>query len=88
MGATVTNRRGVRYGKMTIRRKHGRKKGKVRSVLVHRVVLAEVKGVALWRIVTGMHSCDVSLCEAPHHLRSGTYSANLRDCWNKGRRTR
>jgi hypothetical protein len=85
MGKTTINRRGEKYGRMSVRRKAGRKKGKVRTVLVHRVVLAEVKGVPLYRINIGMHLCDVTLCAAPHHLRASTQAANMRDCQSKGR---
>lgn len=31
------------------------------------------------------HSCDNRLCVKPSHLFIGTFSDNLKDCWNKGR---
>jgi hypothetical protein len=84
-GRTITNRSGKQYGVLNVRWKAGRRKGRVRTVLAHRYVLAAVKGLPLGKITTGMHLCDCTLCVLPAHLRSSTQRNNVRDYLSKQR---
>lgn len=74
-GATVKNRRGLRYGKFRLAGK---------SVLAHRFALARR---AMSSVPQALHSCDNTLCCNPAHLRSGTQSENMREARDKGRLT-
>lgn len=38
-----------------------------------------------WAKGDTMHTCDVRTCCNPYHLKEGTRSENIQDCWNKGR---
>lgn len=85
-GRTTTNRSGMRYGTMVVRRKAGRKKGKVRTVFAHRVAAALAKGLPLWRVRVAAHRCDVTLCVNPAHLQATTQRANVLQSYERGRR--
>ena len=66
---------------------YGLKRIDGRLQLVHRLAWAEVHGT----IPDGMlicHHCDNSACYNVAHLFCGTYSDNLHDAWNRGRRRR
>lgn len=80
MGTTRRNKFGdAEYPAMSIRRKGGKRRGAVRKVGAHRVVIAEKMGVPLYRVKVGAHCCPVcetSLCVHPDHLRGTTYRVN------------
>lgn len=85
IGKTKTNRTGMRYGVITVRFKSGPRKGKVRSVLVHRLVIQEFKGRRMSPRQKGLHRCNNSICCNPAHLVGGTQKANVRQCVREGR---
>lgn len=76
-GAYVINKRGDKYGKMKI---------KGRMLLAHRVSFREFRGYAMPKRKHGAHSCDVTLCINPKHLRAATPGANQREAYRKGRK--
>lgn len=66
---------GLGYGRMTYQG---------RMQVVHRLAWLAWNG----EIPAGMsvlHKCDNRCCINPDHLWLGTYSDNLKDCWDKGR---
>lgn len=88
LGAVSRNRDGTEYGKLSIRRSRGSRKGRKGSlvtVAAHRYAVAASRQLPLWRIRTVLHKCDVSLCCNPAHLRASTQRANVRDAVAKGR---
>lgn len=86
MGKATTNRSGMQYGALTVRRKSGPRKGKVRTVLAHRFAKAAALGVPICRIKIGAHLCDTSLCANPDHVAAyWTQRINMRDMVAKGR---
>lgn len=65
-------------------------KGYGRMVYQGRAQVAHRLAWKAWRgeIPEGMsvlHKCDNRACVNPDHLWLGTYSDNMKDCWNKGR---
>jgi HNH endonuclease len=75
-GASHENRRGTRYGSMTV--------SKSRTVAVHRLSYT----LAFGEIPAGMficHRCDTPLCVRPDHLFAASNSENMLDCVAKGR---
>ena len=85
IGKRKTNRNGKQYGVITTRYKKGPRKGKVRSELVHRVVLKVFKGRSLRARQVGMHLCPHTLCCAPDHLTGGTQKRNVQQTVREGR---
>lgn len=73
------------YPRMTLRRKRGPRKGKVRGVLAHRQSLIEFKGVKLSRRQVCKHLCNNPLCVNPEHLEAGSQSSNMKQCVREGR---
>jgi hypothetical protein len=68
---------GSGYPRMSKRAKHGRRKGKVIKIAVHREVLRELKGIELKkRNKEAMHLCNERRCVNENHLKPGTKSEN------------
>lgn len=80
IGATCTNRSGKKYGKLQVRIKRGRNKGKNKTWLVHRLVLVVFKGRKMTQRMVGRHLCNNTLCANPAHLVGGSQKANMRQC--------
>ena len=76
MGSTRRNQSGELYPALSIRRKSGRRRGKVRKVGAHRYAIAAAKGIPLSRVRVCAHLCNQSLCVNPAHLRATTYRVN------------
>lgn len=77
-GAYVINRSGQKYGKLEV-------DGRTR--LAHREMFEQVRGYAMPKRKHGAHSCDVTLCICPDHLRAAKPGANQREAYRKGRKT-
>jgi hypothetical protein len=56
-----------------------------RMILAHRLAFRLGGGKQKPGLIV-MHTCDVTLCCNPAHLRLGTQSENIRDAYAKGRR--
>lgn len=69
-------RNGSGYGRMCIRAKSGKQKGKPRNKAVHRLVLKEHGEPIQRKTKEVMHLCNEKLCTAKSHLRLGTKSDN------------
>jgi hypothetical protein len=81
-GATVTNRRGEKYGKLQYQGAF---------VLAHRISAAERAGMTLDELRTAtdrqvLHGCDNPLCVV--HGRFGTQSENMIEMHQRGRHPR
>lgn len=74
------NRSGQHYGRMNIK-----VKGKVKGMLVHRMVVIHIKGRRLTRRVVVRHLCNNTLCCNPAHLVGGTASSNMKQMVRDGR---
>lgn len=85
IGATCTNRSGLRYGKLDVRITSGPKKGTRKTWLVHRLALVVFKGRHLTRKDVGRHLCNYTLCANPAHLIGGSQRSNVRQCVDEGR---
>lgn len=85
LGRYKVNRSGKRYPVLTMRFKRGPRKGKVRTVLVHRLVIVVFKGRIMTPRMVGMHLCNNSMCVCPNHLEGGTQRKNVRQCVADGR---
>lgn len=78
--ASLIGRPGARYGQFSVEAYAGRR----RTLYAHRVA---------WELVNGpipeggavLHTCDVTRCVNPNHLRLGTQDANMKDAAAKGR---
>lgn len=85
IGATTTNRSGMKYGKVKTKWQRGPRKGQPRTMYAHRLA-AEHLG---HRVISGrkviMHRCNNSLCCNPAHLAGGTQRTNIRQCVKDGR---
>ena len=66
---------------------YGRIKDILRTPLAHRVSYAMLKG-AIPNGLDVLHTCDVRLCVAPHHLYLGTDVENSRDRVQRERQSR
>lgn len=84
LGKTSISNRGNRYPLLTMRFKSGPRKGKVRNVRVHRLVIQVFKGRTMSRRQVAMHLCNNSLCVNPAHLAGGTQKQNVRDTVQAG----
>jgi len=73
------------YGVINIRFRGGPRKGKVKSALVHRVVLRVFKGRKLTTKSVGRHLCNMKPCCNPEHLVGGSQRTNMRQCVAEGR---
>jgi hypothetical protein len=80
IGTRKINREGKAYGTISVR-----VNGRVTMQLVHRFVLAEVKGRKLTRRSVGRHLCNNPLCCNPMHLVGGTQTSNVRQAVREGR---
>lgn len=80
IGTRKTNRAGMTYGTISVRRN-----GEHRKELVHRFVLREIKGRRLTSRSVGRHLCNNPLCCNPMHLVGGTQTTNVRQCVREGR---
>lgn len=85
IGAYTVNRNGTRYGKMDVRRKQGKNKGKRKTWLVHRLVLVVFKGRIMTPRMVGRHLCNNTICCNPAHLVGGTQRSNVRQAVREGR---
>lgn len=85
IGKYRTSNRGLRYACMSVRWKSGPRKGKVRTVAVHREVLRIMKGYRMTPRTVGGHLCNYSLCVNPEHLSSMSQKANVRQTVRDGR---
>lgn len=85
IGAYKVNRSGKRYPVLTMRFKRGPRKGKVRTVRVHRLVIVVFKGRIMTTRMVALHLCNNSLCVDPNHLDGGTQRQNVRQCVADGR---
>ena len=56
-------------------------------MLAHRVAYAAANGPIPAKAVV-MHTCDTPLCVNPEHLKLGTVSNNMRDMYDKGRKSK
>lgn len=73
-------------GKITMRLKRGKNKGKVRTRLVHRVAYEAFTGRRLVRKSSTRHMCNNSLCCNPEHMiGNSTQLKNNRDTAKSGR---
>jgi len=72
------------YGIISTRYKSGKRKGKVKSIRVHRLVLELFKNRRMTPKSVGMHLCTNSLCACPDHLVGGTQRQNVRQSVKDG----
>lgn len=63
------------YGTITVNGK---------SMLAHRLAYILANGSQIDGLVV-LHSCDNPACINPHHLRAGTQSDNMSECYERGR---
>jgi len=56
-----------------------------RTQVVHRIIYEVVNG-PIQAGLYALHSCDNPSCVNPNHMRLGTYSDNIRDSYERGRR--
>lgn len=84
IGKRKANRSGTLYGALTVRINRGPNKGKVATVLAHRMSLVHLKGRRLSSFEVGRHLCNYTLCINPEHLVGGTQTANMRQCVREG----
>jgi hypothetical protein len=85
-GATrKASRRDPREGGQVL--PHGRVKWQGKAHGAHRVSLALALGVPVESLGLVAHECDNCLCINPAHLRESTPSENLRDAYERGRRS-
>lgn len=82
LGKVTINRSGDAYGRINVR---DRKTGKVKSELVHRVVVRDVKGRRLTKDMKALHLCNYTICCEEQHLAGGSQRANVRQCVEDGR---
>lgn len=85
IGATTTNRGGLRYGKLSVRIKRGPRKGQLRTLKAHRAAIEAFTGRRMTRRHVGKHLCNNTLCINPAHLQGGTQRSNVRQCVKDGR---
>lgn len=85
IGAYVVNRGGMRYGKLDVRRKQGKFKGKRKTWYAHRLAVIVFKGRRLWPRQVVAHLCNNSLCINPEHLLGGSQRKNIQQCVRDGR---
>lgn len=85
IGAVVVNRSGMKYGKMNFRFKKGPRKGKIKTMLAHRVSLTVFRGVRLSIRTKVLHLCNNSLCCNPMHLEGGSQKRNIQQAVKAGR---
>lgn len=64
---------------------YGRMKVDGRAWLVHRYVYQRFTGHQFKPKEEVRHTCDVSLCVAPHHLLVGSHQDNMQDMIDRGR---
>jgi hypothetical protein len=67
---------------------HGQFHYEGRTELAHRVCVALKTGVPVRELPLIGHKCDNPKCVEFDHLEASSYSQNLRDAWERGRRTR
>lgn len=81
----IANSISMLYGKFMTRFTRGKNKGKVRTMLAHRVAVRELKGRYVSPRQVVMHLCNWSLCINPAHLVGGTQRKNVRQAVREGR---
>lgn len=76
---------GGRYPKLTMRWRGGTRRGKVRTVAVHRLVISVFKGRYMGPKYVAKHLCNNRACVNPWHLSGGTQRSNVKQCVKQGR---
>jgi hypothetical protein len=86
VGKRVTSRLrgGLWYGVLNVRFQRGPRKGRVKSMLAHRVSLNTFKGARLTTRMVGRHLCNNTLCVNPEHLTTGSQRQNNCDTVQAG----
>jgi hypothetical protein len=73
------------YGTTSVRWKSGPRKGKVRTLRVHRLAIKIFKNQRMAKRYVGRHLCNNRLCFNPEHLKGGSVKSNNRDTVKAGR---
>jgi len=79
------NRSPAGYPVMNMRFKSGPRKGKVRCVRVHRVVVQVFNHRRLTARMVVLHLCNNTNCVNPEHVLGGSQKKNVRQCVAEGR---
>lgn len=73
------------YGKLSVRRQRGPRKGTVAHHLAHRESVKAFTGRRITTRTVVMHLCNNRACCNPAHLVGGTQKKNMQQCVAEGR---
>lgn len=73
------------YPRLSLRRKRGERKGRVKKVAVHRYALQIFHGITIKRGKVCRHWCNNKRCVNPAHLEFSTQAVNMQQCVADGR---